>query len=315
MRRIDPERGRFVGTAVTLLTGVPEVRMVNVSNTGMMLWVTRAITDELAVSALPEATTRVITRSLNAYLSNPVFSPDGQRIAYTRQDALGSNAYAIDLRTGVESALTSDTLSLTEIRWPLEQQLIRTSLGGNLQLLDLATGRARTLPIPRGEEFLSASGNTRTMGRNNRGTIVWRDSLLQNARVIPTPPDVQRHLDGTVSRDGKLYLHLGELAGGQPGYALFNTETFTWSKAVPLDTTSLALAELSNDGTVYFARVSDQTEIWRQRPGGARTRIATLPVHCYLESITVRNDGALVACNKTTSLPDVWMMPLPRVVR
>ncbi len=312
MRRIDAERGRFVGEATTLLTGVPEVRMVNVSSTGMMLWVTRAITDELAVTTLPEATTRVLTRSLNAYLSNPVFSPDGQRIAYTRQDALGSNAYAIDVRTGVESALTSDTLSLPRIAWPLEQQVIRTSVARDLQILDLATGRARTLAVPRGEELLTASGNTRLMGRNNRGTVIWRDSLLRHERIIPAPPEMRRQLDGALSRDGKQYLQFGEVLDGRPGATLFNTETFTWSKPVPLDTTSLSLVGVSNDRTVYFARVPAQTEIWRMPPGGPRTRVATLPVHCYQESITVRDDGRMVACNKTTSLPDVWMMPLPR---
>ncbi|MBY0488619.1 MAG: protein kinase [Gemmatimonadaceae bacterium] len=312
MRRVDPERGRFVGEATTLVANLTEVRMMNVSTTGMMLWVTRAITDELAITPIPVAgSSRILTRSLNAYLGNPVFSPDGRRVAYTRQDALGSNAYAIDLQTRVETALTGDTLPLIKLFWPSAQQLVRTNDGLDLQLLDLATGRTRTLPLPRGEEFLKAHGNTRLMGRNNRGTLVWRDSLLQHQRVMPIPSDVRRHLSGALSRDGKLYLDLGELLDGRPGYALFNTETFTWSPAVALDTTALSLVALANDGTAYFARITDQTEIWRLQPGRPRSRLATLPVHCYLGSIEVNGDGTLVACNKTTSLPDVWMMPLP----
>lgn len=314
MHRVDAQRGRFVGEPTTLLASLPEIRNMTVDGaSGTVWWVSRAITDELSVMPLPAAAeARVLTRSLNAYIGNAVFSPDGQRLAYTRQDALGSNAYSVDIRTGVETALTTDTLSATVMHWPVAKQIIRSTLASPLLLLDLATGRSRTVALPSGEQFLVAGGNTRLMAHRGRSQLIWRDSFLQRARPVPAPPGLGPNVGGALSRDGVSILHIGATADGALGYALFNTSSFTWSRPVPLDTIALNATNLANDGTVYFTRFTDRTEIWRMVPGRPVARFATLPGHCFEGSITVSDDGAYVSCNVTTILPDVWTMALPR---
>lgn len=89
------------------------------------------VTDELHLLLLPSpTTTRVLARSLNAYLGRPVFSPDGQRVAYTRQDVLGTNAYVLDLASGQETAASSDTIAATTLYWPTAQHLLRVTAEG-----------------------------------------------------------------------------------------------------------------------------------------------------------------------------------------
>jgi serine/threonine-protein kinase len=69
------------------------------------------------------------------------------------------------------------------------------------------------------------------------------------------------------------------------------------------------------DGTLYFTRFNERTEVWRARVGSGLSLHATLPVRCYEFSVTVSDDGSRAMCNVSSSLPDAWVLELPRVRR
>ncbi|MBL0170358.1 MAG: protein kinase [Gemmatimonadaceae bacterium] len=314
LRRVNPESGHFVGDPIVLLANLPEVRTISVDNaTGKLMWVTRVITDELHFMSLPESPrSRLLTRSLNAFLGNPKFSPDGQRVVYTRQDALGSNAYMMDLQDGAEIAASSDTVAATTVFWPSAQQVLRSGADGTLISFDLATGRARRYVTPPGEAVIGVAANSWMLSRERAAALIQRDSLLNNPRTIPDPPGLGQLDDGAVSPDGNLVLQLGTAQDRRSAFAVYNTTTQAWSAITLLDTITRRATNIATDGSVYFTRFNGRTEIWRTRVGGVLTLYATLPVQCYEGSVTVSDDGTRVVCNVTTSLPDVWMMELPK---
>ncbi|MEQ1691164.1 MAG: serine/threonine-protein kinase [Gemmatimonas sp.] len=314
IRRVDAASGRFVGDANLLLASLPEVRCISVdAATGRVLWVTRAVTDELHLMSLPApSSSRVLTRSLNAFLGNPTFSPDGRHVAYTRQDALGSNAYAMDLPDGTEVALSSDTLAMPNVSWPSAKHVLRHSVGGAMISFDVASGRTRSYSAPQREHFAAASANSWLFLRDDAVIPIWRDSLLQNPRAIPDPPGLSQPDGGALSADGRLMLQLGITADRRNAFAVYNMSTGAWSPVMPLDTINRRATNISSDGTVYLTRFNGHTEIWGTRVGGPLTLLATLPVQCFQGSVTVSDDGGRVLCNVTPSLPDAWMMELPK---
>ena len=93
---------------------------------------------------------------------------------------------------------------------------------------------------------------------------------------------------------------------------MYNTTTSTWSPITPLDTVPRRLTDVSSDGTLYFTRFNGRTEIWRARVGSGPSLYATLPVRCYEFSVTVSDDGSRAMCNVSSSLPDAWVLDLPR---
>jgi hypothetical protein len=317
MRRVDPATGRFDGEPTLILAGVPQSGSMSADPvTAKLMWVPRVVTDELHLIALPTAsTTRLLTRSLNAYLGNPVLSPDGQRVAYTRQDAHGSNAYVLDLAQGVEAAASSDTIAATTLYWPTAQHLLRVTSGGAIMSLDLTTGRTRRYAAPPGELLGGAAGNNWMFFKQDGVLPIRRDSTLQAPYQVPNPPGLVGSSSGALSVDGTLILRVGLAAAGRGAFAVYNNTTSTWSPLTPLDTVTRRLTNIATDGTVYFTRFNVRTEIWRTRVGGALSLHATLPVHCYEPSVTVSDDGSRAVCNVTTNIPDAWVLDLPRLRR
>ncbi|MBL8961214.1 MAG: serine/threonine-protein kinase, partial [Gemmatimonadetes bacterium] len=317
VRRINPSTGRCEGEPTVVLAGVPQGGSLSADAvTGKLMWIVRAVTDELHVTALPRATSsRFLTRSLNAYLGNPVLSPDGRRVAYTRQDALGSNAYVMPVDGGAETAISSDTAAATALYWPTAQHLVRVTTDGMLLSYDLATGRSRRYAPPPGEVLGAAAGNSWFFFTPGALLPIVRDSLLQAPRELSNPPGLSGRSGGALSMDGTTVLRIAATADGRDAFTTYNFPTSRWSALTPLDTVAALPVSVSNDGTAYFTRFNGRTEIWRARPGGPLALYATLPVHCYAHSVAVSDDGSLAACNVTTNIPDAWVVELPPMRR
>ncbi len=108
---------------------------------------------------------------------------------------------------------------------------------------------------------------------------------------------------------------VGRSADGRGAFAIYNTTTSTWSPITPLDTVTRRLTNVSSDGTLYFTRFNERTEIWRARVGSGPSLYATLPVRCSEFSVTVSDDGSRAMCSVSTSTPDAWAIDLPRARR
>ncbi len=313
VRTVDSAKGQFVGEPTVAWSALPAARSFTSDSSGRRLMtVLRPVTDALHLLRVPNSTSdRTIVRSLNAYLGDPRLSPDGQRVAYSRQDALGSNVYIANREESVERAISSDTLSTFWLNWLNSQQLVRSDLKGTLLSVDLATGRVRRLSPQKGESILTAAGNTWMFLADGASSPMLRDSLLGDARPLGSPPGMRPSLTFALSANGLQIAQLGATQDGRSAFAIYSTTTSTWSSPTPVAADFQRLATVTADGTVYLSRFQGTTEIWRARAGSAPTLYAKLPVHCYQGSVVVSEDGTTVACNVTTNLPDAWLVELP----
>lgn len=314
VQRIDPSRGRFAGAPTVLVTSLPPVLSLSYDATGALLWTTAAITDELhRISLSAPSTSQMLARSRNAYLGNPTLSPDGQRVAYIREDALGSNAYFVDVRGGAEQMISSDTVASAVVRWPSAQHVVRVNASGSLASFDLATGRSRAYAVPSGEYMLGANANTWLFVRNSDASAIRRDSMLQHPRELPRSG--LRDTDGALSPDGRLFVLAGRDTSGRFAFAVYSNVTESWSAVTPIDTLRRRTTNIANDGTIYFTRFSGHTELWRTKVGGPLTPVSLPAVQCYEGSITVSDRGDQLYCNLTTNTPDAYMVTLAAAKR
>ncbi len=313
VRSVDSATGHFVGEPTVAWSALPAARSFTSDSSGRRLMtVLRPVTDALHLLRVPNSTNdRTIVRSLNAYMGDPRLSPDGQRVAYSRQDALGSNVYIANREDGVERAISNDTLSTFWLNWLNPQQLIRSDLKGTLLSVDLATGRVRRLSPPKGESIVAAAGNTWVFLADGASSPTLRDSLLGNARRLGPPTGMRPSLTFALSANGMHIAQLGVTQDGRSAFAIYSKTSSTWSAPTPVATDFQRLATVTADGTVYLSRFQVTTEIWRARAGSEPTLYAKLPVHCFQGSVVVSEDGTTVACNVTTNLPDAWLVELP----
>lgn len=257
----------------------------------------------------------MLVRSRNAYLGDPKLSPDGRRVAYLREDALGANVYAIDLATGTEQAISSDTVSAFELFWPTPQHVVQSGLDGKLHSFDLATGRSRAYLAPVGERLAGARMNTWVFSRDATAELIIRDSMLQHAVKVPPPSPNLVPNSGELSPDGRSLGLSWTDSTGRVVYAVYSVPTSSWSAVSRVDAPTWRLRATSDDGTVYFARFTDQTELWRAKAGAQMTRVPLQASHCYIGSIIVSPNGDQLLCNVTANFPDVYMAKLTGAAR
>ncbi len=314
-QRVNPSSGEFVGLPEVIVSGLPPLLTLSSdASSGTLLWTTAAITDELhRVPLGSAANSTLFTRSRNAFLGDPTLSPDGGRVAYSREDALGTNVYLRDLSTGVEQTVSSDTLSSGEVFWPSPQHVMRTTASDALTSFDLATGRSRRFNAPAGERIVSARANTWLFVREVDGAVVRRDSTLGSPRTITSSG--LRDALGALSPDGRQFAEAGRDSSNRFAFAVYDDARASWSAVTSIDTISRRVTNIANDGTIYFTRFNGRTELWRAKVGGPLVPVTLPPVQCYEGSITVNDRGDQLFCNLTTNTPDAYMVTLTKTKR
>ena len=314
MRDLDVETGRFRSAPTIIWGALPVLRGVTSTAQGDRVMVlVRAVVDEQHVMQLnARANPRVLVRSLNAYLGEPHFSPDGTRIAYSREDALGFNPYWIGVDGGAEHPVSSDTTPTPGAEWIDDRRIMTASTSGARAEVDLETGRVRRLADSAVTRLLDYLGDRRLWRTADSLHLILTDEQGKLVRDLGAPPGLQAirsHWLPTPS-----YLVVAGPTRDQPlamvGYSF---TTSGWSNPVPLNAREgMRIAGAGSDGTIYFALLNGgRTEIWRSRDYTSKpTPLLTLPVHCYNWSVMVSLDGKRVVCNVTTSEPDAWVLDL-----
>jgi tRNA A-37 threonylcarbamoyl transferase component Bud32 len=314
IRDVDPGTGRFRGPPSVLWAALPAILQLTSTRTGdRLMVVVRPVVDEqhLVHAATPGAS-RVLVRSLNAYLGDPHLSPDGRRIAYTREDALGFNAYWIGSDGGEEHPITGDSVATINAYWSDEQRVITMTAQGAQTEVDLENGRARPIERKGPGQLVDILRDVWIWREGDSAHYVVRDSARKLVRDLGAAPTVQT--PDAVWLSSPSYLVVSglnrdqQLVLTQYAFALGK-----WSTPVPLTQRGIRIAGSGNDGAIYLARFGEHTEIWRSREMGKPPALfLTLGIHCYNESVAVGNDGKNIVCNVTTSQPDAWLVELPR---
>jgi eukaryotic-like serine/threonine-protein kinase len=313
IRDVDPATGRFRGPPSVLWAALPAILQLTSTRTGdRLMVVVRPVVDEQhLVHAATPAASRVLVRSLNAYLGDPHLSPDGRRIAYTREDALGFNAYWIGSDGGEEHPITGDSVATVEAYWSDEQRVITATVHGAQTEVDLENGRARPIERKGPGQLVNIFGDLWIWREGDSAHYVARDSARKLVRDLGAAPTLETPNAVWLSSPSFLVV-----AGLNHGQQLVLTQyafaSGTWSTPVALTQTGIRIAGSGNDGAIYLARFGERTEIWRSRGDSPPTLFLTLGIHCYNESVAVSNDGKTIVCNVTTSQPDAWLVELPK---
>jgi hypothetical protein len=317
IRDVDPATGRFRGAASVLWAALPAVLEFSSSRTGdRLMVVVRPVVDEqhLVHTATPAAS-RVLVRSLNAYLGDPHLSPDGSRIAYTREDALGFNAYWTGIDGGEEHPITRDSVATIDAEWLDEHRVVTTTPQLAAAEIDLENGRVRRIERKGPGQLADIFRDLWIWREGDSAHYVARDSARKVVRDLGPAPTVQTPTAVWLSSPTYLVVS-GRNGDQQLVLTQYSFASAKWSFPVPLTQTGIRIAGSGNDGAIYLARFGEHTEIWRSRELGSPPALfLTLGIHCYNESVVVSNDGKTVVCNVTTSQPDAWLVELPKVGR
>jgi eukaryotic-like serine/threonine-protein kinase len=314
IRDVDPATGRFRGPPSVLWAALPAILQLTSTRTGdRLMVVVRPVVDEqhLVHTATP-GVSRVLVRSLNAYLGDPHFSPDGSRIAYTREDALGFNAYWTGIDGGEEHPITRDSVATVDAEWLDEHRVVTTTAQLTASEIDLENGRVRRIERKGPGQLVDIFRDVWIWREGDSAHYVARDSARKVVRDLGPAPTVQTPT--AVWLTSPSYLVVSglnrdqQLVMTQYAFALGK-----WSTPVPLAQGGIRIAGSGNDGATYLARFGEHTEIWRsQEMGRPPALFLTLGIHCYNESVAVGNDGKNIVCNVTTSQPDAWLVELPK---
>jgi serine/threonine-protein kinase len=305
---------RFSGERDLVWAGLPAVDGLSATVSGDKVMLVRiGVTDEQQLFDLrgPAPRATHVTRSLNAYLGDPAFSPDGRLLAYAREDALGFNTYVRPAAGGPERAVTSDSAGRLAVTWTGERRLVNWAAGGAITVLDIETGRARSAGVvPAGRVFRGGWENRLFWVDRDSDALIETDSLGREVRAVKLPAGTRVVMGGAGSGEPLAFSHddstwrVHRLLAGGSG----------WHSSPPIRSTASAAAAIGQgrDGSFYFTRFTGGTEILRLATlaSTALERVATLPVHCYLASVRISPDGAWAVCNVTSYDPDVWVLPL-----
>ncbi len=310
MRSVDVATGRFVGREAALWTSTSATMGLSASVAGdRLLVVINAIVDELHTMRVADGngSSRRLVRSLNAYLGNPRLSPDGTRVTYTHDDALSSNAYWVAVAGGPEHVVSSDTVPVGSTSWVDATHVLVTQGEGSASVFDLETGRRRRVQPPTGLALVGLSGGAYLWNRSADGASLVGDSTGRDGARAP----IANTTGAMLSADGTRVVQIGADTNGGVRMSMFSRSSAAWSTPITLTPGDLRPVRVLDDGTVYWSRFTGQTEVWRSRGDAPPTRIASLPVHCYTESVDVSVDGSTLVCNITTQQPDAWLLQLP----
>ena len=313
IRDVDPATGRFRGAPSVLWAALPALLQLSASRSGdRLMVVVRPVVDEqhLVHAATPGAS-RVLVRSLNAYLGDPHLSPDASRIAYTREDALGFNAYWIASEGGEEHPISGDSVPTVNTDWLDEHRVLTFTAQGAMAAVDLENGRVRRVERKGPGQLIDVFRDLWVWRAGDSAHYVMRDSAGKVVRDLGSAPAIL-----TPSAEwfttSSWFVVAGFDRDRQPVMTQFSFASGKWSTPVPLTQSGIRIVGSGNDGAIYLARFGEHTEIWRAREtGGPPALFLTLGVHCYNGSVMVSNDGKSIVCNVTTSQPDAWLVELP----
>ena len=141
------------GANLSWVTNVVPTNTVSVANMQTQLWILDTTTEEArAVATLAQGT---------EYKQVPVWSPDGNYIAFVREDISGDNVYLFDIRAGVEKQLTYlNGRRLSHLEWSPDGKLLAFNLSvgdhGEIWITDLSGENRRPVagPVPNDAPFV-----------------------------------------------------------------------------------------------------------------------------------------------------------------
>jgi Tol biopolymer transport system component len=263
---------------------------------------------------------RRLTHSSSWY-SGPSIAPDGGTVAYVKQDAWGSNVYAVPFAGGAERPVTSDSGSRQVVRWlPGGRQisaivLARGAAGSITQEVSgLETGLRRVVKLDAGLVIVAWMPDRTALAEriDYRGLAVV-DSTGRTLRALPfadslgtlgglaLAPD-GREAAVVTSRPGLTRVYAMRLADGAVRRVM---------DLAPETGVHRQLARWATDSYLYFSRVMGvgQPELWRVPVrGGALARYSALPVACNQGTISLSSDAQAGACLVYDNRPDLWLV-------
>jgi hypothetical protein len=312
-RELDPTTGRFRGPPGVLWAALPAFRdMSSTADGKRVMVVVRAVLDEQHIMPLSASgASRVLVRSRNSYLGDPIFSPDGTRILYSRQDALGFNAYWIAAEGGPEHPITTDTIP-TFAEWIDSHRIVTSTGRANVRTeIDLDNGQLRRVADSTHRKLYEYFGGMRIWQRGDSTRLTATDEQGTVLREMGSPPGLAALASHWFPAASYLVLS-GRSTEQKLVMVGYSFDLGRWSEPVPLLVPGIRIASGGRDGTIYFSRLgNDRTEIWKSpNYSTAPSLMLTLPVHCYNQSVMVSPDGKSVVCNVTGSEPDAWMINL-----
>ena len=204
--------------------------------------------------------------------------------------------------------MSSDTVPVLFVDWVDATRVRVSQSDGAASMFDLETGRRRRVQSPAGFELIGAKVDTYLWRGTTDGAVLARDSTGRDLARAP----IANQIASATAGDGSRVVLVGAAEDGGRQMSMFTRSAASWSTPRTLTPSDLWPAGIRGDGTVYWSRFTGQTEVWRSLGNAQPTRVATLPVHCYAQSVAVSEDGATLICNLTTQQPDAWLLQLPK---
>jgi serine/threonine-protein kinase len=312
--------GRFSGRPVEVVSGLRQDQLTGIALTpsGHVIGEAGHTTDVWAFG-LPGLARR-LTHSSTWYLA-PALSPDGRTVAYVKQDALGSNIYAVPAAGGAERPVTADSGIRQVVRWSADgrrvSDVLLSSAGtGTItqEASELGTGQRRAVPLDPGLiviEWLHGGGGLAEQ-LNGRGLAVV-DSAGHTVRSLPFADTVSISSGLSLSPDGaEVALAMGVPAGTRLlAMRLADGVIRHVADIPPQPGAHLLLERWASDGSFYFSRVVGlgPAELWRlPGRGGSLQRVAAFPVACAQGTISLAFDARSGACLVNDDRPDLWLV-------
>jgi hypothetical protein len=208
--------------------------------------------------------------------------------------------------------VSNDSTPIPGVEWIDDRRVITTSPGYARKETDVQTGQVRRLADSAASRLMGYQGDRRLWRTADSLHLIVTDEQGKLLRDLGAPPSLSAipvHWFPTSS-----YLVVaGPTRDQRLAMVGYSFTTARWSEPVPLTAhEGIRIAGAGRDGAIYLALLNDQrTEIWRSKDyNSPPSRLLTLPVHCYNQSVMVSLDGKSVVCNVTTSEPDAWLLNL-----
>ena len=312
--------GRFSGRPVEILSGLRQDQL-----TGLAVTATGYVVGDAGVTmdvwAFPVGgPARRLTHSSSWYFS-PAISLDGKTVAYVKQDAWGTNVYAVPVAGGAERPVSADSGIRQVVAWTYDGRrisdvLVASTGNGAItqEISELATGQRRLLPLEPGLVVVDwlPDGEALAAQIDGRGLAVM-DSAGRTLRKLPFSDTLSTAGGLSLSPDGAEAVLAIAGGGGTRVLAMRLADGAVRHIAdIPsLPGVHLLLERWASDGFVYFSRVVGvgQAELWRLAVrGGTLQRAAALPVACSQGTISLSRDAKVGACLVSDDRPDLWLV-------
>lgn len=195
MPPVGPFKAAHVGKAEVLKSvSLEKVSLANVSRPGNGIFVNRTLKflsgnpgDKLNIWALESngGSPRLIGETAKAVKGNPVWSPDGQRLAYLHQNSQGTSLYIDDLMGGAIRVAPAEKEG--EIKFPVwstKGEITYLLAGGTNNHIVVSNGQDSTLVATTDSDCgpaWSSDGTQIAYGKNGSLHIVRRDGTQDKA--------------------------------------------------------------------------------------------------------------------------------------